>query len=311
MWGAIPIRFQPGKSGPCRSGTQSEATSRGTRFLLFKGGNSFPNEAELSGKNCDPRGSSFVEVSSRDSIRSSPSAPCGYFATTRWTLVLNSGNESENAQAEKAIEELCQVYWSPIYVFIRRRGYQRDDAEDLTQAFFTRLLEKGTLAAARRERGRFRTFILATLKNFLADERDRLLALKRGAGRILSCNWVMADVQYQFAPTDSMTPEKAFERNWASSLLGEALKRLGEECRGAGQGNLFCHLCFSLTGERATVSYAQLARSLKMSEGAVKVAVHRLRKRYRQLLREEIAHTVERPDEIEEELRHLKQALTR
>jgi RNA polymerase sigma-70 factor (ECF subfamily) len=231
------------------------------------------------------------------------------FATTRWTLVLNSGDERGTAQAEKAIEELCRTYWYPIYVFVRRRGYQRDDAEDLTQAFFARLLDKGTLAVARRERGRFRTFILATLKHFLADERDQRLALKRGAGRVLSLEWEVADAHYRIEPVEAMTPEKVFERKWALRLIEEAMQRLSRECEAAGQGDLFSRLCFCLIGERATSSYAQLAESLGMSEGAIKVAVHRLRKRYRQHLREEIAHTVERPDEIEDELRYLRQIL--
>jgi RNA polymerase sigma-70 factor (ECF subfamily) len=249
-----------------------------------------------------------VEASSHQSSPVPPGAPRRSFATTRWTLVLNSGDERGTARAEKAIEELCRAYWYPIYVFIRRRGYQRDDAEDLTQTFFTRLLEKGTLAAARRERGRFRTFILATLKHFLADERDERRALKRGGGRVLSLEWETADTRYRIEPVDARTPEKAFERKWALSLIERAIERLGEECRAAGQEYLFARFGPCIAGE-GTVSYARLGESLGMSEGAVKVAVHRLRKRYRQHLREEIAHTVERPDEIEEELRYLKQIL--
>ncbi|HNY27360.1 MAG TPA: sigma-70 family RNA polymerase sigma factor [Candidatus Sumerlaeota bacterium] len=249
-----------------------------------------------------------MPISSPPSFCESQASPRS-FATTRWTLVLNSGDERGTARAEQAIEELCRIYWYPIYVFIRRRGVQRDDAEDLTQAFFTRLLEKGTLAAARRERGRFRSFILATLKHFLADERDRRRAIKRGGGRVLSLEWEAADVRYRIEPVDAMTPEKVFERKWALSLIERAIERLGEECRAAGQEHLFACLGPCIGGEGAAVSYARLAESLGMTEGAVKVTVHRLRKRYRQHLREEIAHTVERPDEIEEELRYLKQIL--
>ncbi len=250
-----------------------------------------------------------MEVSSRQSLSVPPAAPRRSFATTRWTLVLNSGDERGTDLAEKAIEELCRTYWYPIYVFIRCRGYQRDDAEDLTQAFFERLLEKGTLAVARRERGRFRTFILATLKHFLADERDRRLTLKRGGGRVLSLEWEVADTRYRIEPVDAMTPERVFERKWALRLLEEAMRQLGEEYAAAGQRDLFERLHFCLSGDRGDVSYARLADSLEMTEGAVKIAVHRLRKRYRQRLREEIAHTVAHPDEIEDELRYLGQAL--
>lgn len=232
------------------------------------------------------------------------------FVTTRWSLVLNSVDPQTANQAETALNELCALYWSPIYAFVRRRGYERDDAEDMTQAFFTRLLEKGTIAAAQRERGKFRTFLLASLKHFLADEQDKARAQKRGGGAfVMSLDVDAAEAGYSAEAVERLTPDKVFERKWALQLLERVMRLLEAEYAAHGQGDLFEKLRFCLCGDRQGVPYAQLSDALNMSEGAVKVAVHRLRKRYREKLREEIAHTVARPEEIEEELRYLFQAL--
>lgn len=155
--------------------------------------------------------------------------PKRIFATTRWTMVLNAGDAQKTTQAGKALDDLCRTYWYPIYAFVRRRGYSRDDAEDLTQTFFARLLEKRTVAAARRERGKFRTFLLAALKNFLADEWDKAHALKRGAGQTpLSLDIESAEAKYNVEPVDRMTPEKVFERKWALRLLEEVMRLQGK-----------------------------------------------------------------------------------
>jgi RNA polymerase sigma-70 factor (ECF subfamily) len=242
--------------------------------------------------------------------RSESPIPVAGFATTRWTLVLNSVEPGEAALAKTALDELCRLYWYPIYVFVRGRGYEHDDAEDMTQAFFVKVLEKKTLAAARRDRGKFRSFLLSALKHFMADEREKAAAIKRGGGqRILSLNMENAEGKYLLEPVERLTPERAFERKWALQLLEEVLRHLENEYAATGRGDLFQALRFCLCGERGEAPYAQLSRQLNMSDGAVKVAVHRMRKRYRERLREEIAHTVERPEDIEEELRHLFEAL--
>jgi RNA polymerase sigma-70 factor (ECF subfamily) len=222
----------------------------------------------------------------------------GQLATTRWSLVLAAGQRS-SPQSAAALRALCETYWYPLYAYVRRRGNDPHDALDLTQAFFARLLEKDDLAAARPERGRFRSFLLASLKHFLANEWDRDRAQKRGGGRsALSIDFGIAEDRYGREPCHEETPEKIFERRWALLLLENVLARLHEESVHAGKSWIFDRLKVFLTGEQPAVSSGQLAAELQMTAGALKVAVHRLRRRYRELLRAEIGQTVADPDEI-------------
>jgi RNA polymerase sigma factor (sigma-70 family) len=231
------------------------------------------------------------------------------FATTRWTLVLAAGQRG-SPQSSAALATLCENYWYPLYAYVRRRGYEADEAQDFTQAFFTRLLERNDLAAADPRRGRFRSFLLTSLKHFLANEWDRNRAQKRGGGRAaLSIDFGTAEERYRAEPAHDLTPEKIFERRWALVLLENVLARLHDESAQAGTADSFDRLKGFLTGEQSAGTYGQLAAELNMSEGAVKVAVHRLRRRYRELLRAEIEETVADPDEIDQEIRALFSAL--
>jgi len=229
---------------------------------------------------------------------SGATAPTGHFVATRWTIVLAAGH-GESPQAGRALEELCQAYWYPLYAYVRRRGYESHEAEDLTQEFFARLLAKGYLADVDREKGRFRSFLLASLKHFLANEWDRARAQKRGGGQTLIS--LDAETRYQCEPVDEASADKLLDRAWAVALLDEVLARLEAE----NDPRQFAALKPFLTAGQETIPYAEVAGTLGTTEGAVKVAVHRLRKRYRALLREEIAHTVASPSEIDEELRYL------
>jgi RNA polymerase sigma factor (sigma-70 family) len=230
------------------------------------------------------------------------------FAATRWTLVLSAARESE-APRTAALAELCRIYWYPLYAFIRRQGAESHAAEDLTQEFFARLLDREFFAKADRRKGKFRTFLLAALKNFLANERDRARAGKRGGGRIVfPLDALDAESRYGAEPSHDLTPERLFERQWALTVLQQVLLRLQSEFSAEGKAELFETLKCFLTGGREE-TYAEVSRRLEMSEGAVKTAVHRLRRRYRELLREEITHTVARPEEIEEEIRYLRSCL--
>ena len=234
----------------------------------------------------------------------------GQFASTRWTQILAAA-DPEHPDAREALAALCRTYWPPLYAFARRRGLTPADAEDLTQGFFAQLLRLDSLADVRRERGRFRAFLLASLQHYLADTRDRERAAKRGAGLVLPFDTAGAEQGYQREPTDAaMTPDAAFDRAWALTLLDAVAARLRADYAAAGQGELFAALSFSLTGGRSELPYAELATRLGLTEPAVRVAVHRLRKRYRQLLREEIAQTVAQPEDVDDELRALRRALT-
>ena len=227
------------------------------------------------------------------------------FAATRWTLVLSAARGSQTPRAAAAMAELCGLYWYPLYAFIRRRGHAAHDAEDLTQEFFARLLDKHFLAAADREKGRFRTFLLMAVKRFLANEYDASQARKRGGGqRIVPWQGLDPEARYHLEPADTLTPERLFEQQWALTLLEQVLGRLQTEMTTAGKAALFEAMKGHLAGNRDK-SYAATAARLGMSEGAVKVTVHRLRRRYRDILQEEIAHTVAGPEEIEEEIRYL------
>ena len=233
------------------------------------------------------------------------------FVTTHWSVVLTA-RRSDTTRAQAALARLCQAYWYPLYAYVRRRGYQAPDAQDLTQEFFARLLEQNWLAQADRERGRFRTFLLAALSHFLANEWDKARALKRGGGvQIVPLQLDTAETRYGQEPADPLTPEQCFERRWALALLEEVLNRLREEHAAAGTREMFDALKPCLVGDRQAQPYAALAAQLGMTEGAVKVAVHRLRQRYRQLLREEIANTVAMPGEVDEEMHHLFNVLAR
>ena len=232
-----------------------------------------------------------------------------YFATTHWSVVL-AAQRSDSTRAHAALSHLCQTYWYPLYAFVRRQGHAPHDAQDLTQEFFARLLEKNYLAIVARERGRFRSFLLAALKHFLANEWNRARAAKRGGGReVLSLNETNAEGRYVLEPADETTAEKIFERRWATTLLDQVVKRLRDEYVRAEKPELYEALKNCLTVESRSAPYAELAVRLNTSEGAVKVAVHRMRARYREVLREEISQTVSNAEEVEEELRHLFAAL--
>jgi RNA polymerase sigma-70 factor (ECF subfamily) len=228
----------------------------------------------------------------------------GRFATTRWSLVLAA------PQSQEALASLCAAYWYPLYAYVRRRGHAPEEAQDLTQEFFTRLLEKDYLRVVDRAKGRFRSFLLTACQHFLSNERDRARAQKRGGDRLHVPLIPDAEVRYAREPAHTLTPEKLFERRWALTLLDQVLIRLREEWQRAGKAPLFEALKTCLTGEKSAVPYAEVAAEQGMTEGAVKVAVHRLRRRYRELLRKAIERTVDEPSQVEEELRELFAALT-
>jgi RNA polymerase sigma factor (sigma-70 family) len=235
----------------------------------------------------------------------SASAPGEIFATTHWTVVLSAGSR-RSPQSDRALEELCRTYWYPLYAYVRRRGYTREDAEDLTQAFFARLLEKNYLEGLNADRGRFRAFLLASLKHFLINEWKKSQRIKRGGDRtVLSLDWKSADTQYQLASTSEPGPDRAYDREWAVALLGKVIERLRAECKQQGHLKQFDELKIFLTAGKGVVSHAEAAAALQMDEGAVRTAVHRLRKRYRQLLRDEITHTLAEPLQVDEEMRAL------
>src|SRR5208282_630665 len=235
----------------------------------------------------------------------STSAPGDIFATTHWTVVLAAGKR-HTPQSDGALEELCRTYWFPLYAYVRRRGHTKADAEDLTQAFFARFLAKNYLEGLRAERGRFRAFLLASLKHFLTNEWKKSQRLKRGGGEaFLSLDWQTADTKFQVAATAEPSPDKAFDREWALALLAKVIERLQKECEAGGKAKLFEQLKTFLTAGKDGTSQAAVAKALGMEEGAVRVAIHRLRKRYRQLLRDEIAQTLADAADVDEEMRAL------
>jgi RNA polymerase sigma-70 factor (ECF subfamily) len=227
------------------------------------------------------------------------------FATTHWSIVLAAAHESR-PDAQAALTTLCETYWYPLYAYVRRCGYESHDAEDLTQEFFARLLDKDYLASVDRSKGEFRHFLLASLRHFLANERDWSRARKRGGGRaVLSLDRGEAETSYRLEPSHELTPEKDFDRQWALTLLRQVMGSLEAEHVASGTKRLFEGLSGFLTEAEGSCLHAEVARNMGMTEGAVKVAVHRLRRRYRQLLREQIAQTVASPEEVDEEIRHL------
>jgi RNA polymerase sigma factor (sigma-70 family) len=247
-----------------------------------------------------------LKISER--LLSSQNRDAAGFAATQWTLILTAARqEGASSRAAEAMAELCRIYWYPLYAFIRRRGHDVPDAEDLTQEFFVRLLAKDHLAAVDPQKGKFRAFLLASLKHFLANEWDRSQAKKRGGGRVpIAWDALKAERRYALEPADHLTPEKLFERQWAIAVLERVLVRLQAESTVQNKdATVFENLKPFLTAGRKAISYAETAAQLGMTEGAVKVAVHRMRRRYRQLLQEEISQTVATPEEIDEEIRYL------
>jgi RNA polymerase sigma-70 factor (ECF subfamily) len=231
------------------------------------------------------------------------------FPTTRWTLVIAAA-DSRRTEARSALVSLCEGYWYPLYAYVRRRGYPVDQAQDLTQEFFIRVMEGRYLDRADPDKGRFRAFILTSLKFFLADEADRSRAQKRGGGRVLSFEISSGEDRYQREPAHTDTPERIFERRWALSVLDRVVDRLRAEFVQHGRVDHFNRLKVFLL-DQAETPYAALAREMGTSEGALKVAIHRLRKRYRDVFRQEIAETVADSADVESELRFLAAALTR
>ncbi len=225
------------------------------------------------------------------------------FTTTHWSVVLAA--QGESLAAQEALEKLCRIYWWPLYGFVRRQGYSPEAAQDLTQDFFVMLLERRDLSAVRQEKGRLRSFFLASLKNFLSKANRRAKAIKRGGGQpLVPLEELLARERADLEPTDSLSAERIYERRWALSLLEQVLARLGDEYRAAGRQSLFDQLKQLLTEDTGAPSHAEIARALSMNENAVKQALHRLRRRYRFLVREEIAHTVAVPEDVEDEVRH-------
>lgn len=213
---------------------------------------------------------------------------------------------SDSQEAQNALIELCQAYWYPLYTYIRRQGRSSHDAEDLTQEFFAKLIEKNFLVGVQQEKGRFRSFLLVALKRFLANQWNYAHAQKRGGRQtIISIDQNSAESRYILEPAHNITAELIFEQRWATTLLDQVLARLAAEYGATGRGSLFQDLRGSLLKEKSSLPYSELATQMQMTEAAVKMAVQRMRIRYRELLREEIAKTVASPDEIEDEIRHL------
>jgi DNA-directed RNA polymerase specialized sigma24 family protein len=229
----------------------------------------------------------------------------GHFVTTHWSAVLAAGRE-DSAAARQALEELCRTYWAPLHAYARRRGYSPDAAADLTQGFFTRLIASRDLAQVDPAKGRFRSFLLASLKHFLANDWDRAQAQVRGGGTVhVPLDPASSNGNAALDPVDTLTPERVFERQWALTLLKMVLDQLQGEYTADGKAALFDALKGSLTGERPSAHYARIGIDLGLSEGAVKVAAYRLRARYRERLRQAIARTVASEEEIDEEIRYL------
>lgn len=234
-----------------------------------------------------------------------PSSAQDIFATTRWTVVLAAGAGGAPG-ADRALEELCRTYWFPLYAYVRRRGHAKEDAEDLTQQFFARFLEKNYLRDLDASRGRFRAFLLASLKHFLSNEWDKSRTQKRGArAPHFPLDWQTADSQFQLSSAAEPSPDVAFDREWAIALLAKVIDRLSAESAASGNSAQFERLKIFLTAGKGEKPHAEAARSLGMDETAVRVAVHRLRKRYRQLLRDEIAHTLADPAMVDDEMQAL------
>jgi RNA polymerase sigma factor (sigma-70 family) len=242
-------------------------------------------------------------VSSLTGVSASAQSGPVAFTTTQWSVVLNAQGESPSAR--EALEKLCRTYWWPLYGFVRRQGYSPEEAQDLTQGFFAMLLERRDFDAVRQEKGRLRSYLLASLKNFLAKAHRRATTIKRGEGRpLVPLEELLVRERADLEPADTLSADRIYERRWALTLLEQVLVQLGEEYQVAGNSALFEQLKQMLSDEPGRPSQAKIAQELGMTENAVKQAFHRLRQRYRLLLREEIAQTVVAPDDVENELRH-------
>jgi RNA polymerase sigma-70 factor (ECF subfamily) len=246
---------------------------------------------------------------SQDSPNPARSRGAELFATTHWSVVLAAGvPDSPDAQA--ALARLCQTYWYPVYCCVRRHGRSPEDAQDLTQAFFAKLIERKQISLADRERGRFRTFLLRSLENFLKNEYEKATSQKRGGGQeIVPLDVALAEDRYQSEPSTELGPEQLFERKWASTLINETMNHLRRELSVTGREELFDQLEPHLWGDDTSTPYSAIAAGLHMTVVAVRVTLHRLRSRYRALLREQIAHTIADPAEIDDEMRRLFQVL--
>ncbi len=243
-------------------------------------------------------------ASRREINQSTQDGAVATFATTHWSVVLEA--QSESPAAQEALEKLCRIYWRPIYSFARRQGIRPEEAQDITQGFFAQLLERRSLSAVRKEKGRLRSYLLGALKYFLTDEQRRAMAIKRGKGRrVIPLEELRADERIEMEPADPVTAEMIYERRWALTVLEQVLSRLKDEYRAAGNAALFDSLKQLLPDEPGAPSQAEIAAQLGMTENAVRQAFYRFRQRYQSLLREEIAHTVATPGDIEDELRHL------
>jgi RNA polymerase sigma factor (sigma-70 family) len=246
--------------------------------------------------------------SSEDNPQPAPAAS-SRFATTRWSIVL-AAQDHASPQSQGALAALCTAYWYPLYVYVRRKGHDPHEAQDLTQEFFARLLEKDYLQVVDRQKGKFRSYLLVAFGHFLSNEYDRAAAQKRGGGRqTIAIDFHAAENRYGQEPAHALTAEKLFERRWVLTLLDGVLGRLREEWQDEGKARLFDALKMVLVGEKSAATYNEIGAELGMSEGAIKVAVHRLRSRYRELLREQIEQTVDDPARIDEEIRELFAAL--
>jgi RNA polymerase sigma-70 factor (ECF subfamily) len=262
-----------------------------------------PDHSESSPQSESVQPTDFRAVTA---IASAPGTQKGAasFTTTHWSVVLEA--QSESPAAHDALEKLCRVYWRPIYSFVQRQSIGPEEAKDITQSFFADLLEHKSLTAVRKEKGRFRSYLLGALKYFLADERRRAMAIKRGKGqRLIPLEELSADERIEMEPADPVTAEQIYERRWASTVLERVLCLLKNEYVAAGNAVLFDSLKQLLPDEPGSPSQADIAGQLSMTANAVRQAFHRFRQRYQLLLREEIAHTVATPGDIEDELRHL------
>jgi len=225
------------------------------------------------------------------------------FDTTSWSLILRAAS-NDDAEARLALALLCEHYWYPVYAYIRCQGVSPADAEDLAQGYFARFLEKGVVRDVDRDRGRFRSFLLASVRHFLANERDRERASKRGGGhRLVSLDAELAEERYASMPVDQLTPERQFERNWTLALLERAHERLAQEAARRGAGDRFARLRPYLAGDEPEAAYDAIAREWGTGQSAVRVALHRLRRRFGEVLREEIGRTVDSPEDVDDELR--------
>lgn len=230
------------------------------------------------------------------------------FQTTRWTLVLAAGQQS-SPDSQAALAKLCQIYWGPVYAYVRKRTASPEQAQDLTQGFFARLLEKNYVGRADPARGRFRAFLMTSVENFLCDEHDRATSLKRGGGQApLSLDAALTGEEME--PAEALTPAVAFEKRWAKTLLDQVMTRLAREYQESGRGALFEHLQSHMWGESDSVPYEELSKRLGMSNVHLRVTAHRMRQRYREILCDEVAQTVSSPDEIKSEIRYLIQVVS-